>query len=135
SVIREGQSCLNSAGDTATAVRAGVLMHRPPRPAGLARPVHRVTCSLFGAATEALMSFQIRPDESISHGLRRLGAKSLERMSEQLRSKTPPKDEAIHEARKDVKKVRAILEAVEADNGRGTGNGAKRLHRINRVLS
>jgi CHAD domain-containing protein len=34
-----------------------------------------------------------------------------------------------------VKKVRAILEAVEADNGRGTGNAAKRLHRINRVLS
>jgi len=81
------------------------------------------------------MAFRIRPDESVSHGLRRLAAKSLKTARDQLRSKTPPRDAAIHEARKTVKKVRAIVLAIEADHGRATADAWKRLRRINRVLS
>jgi CHAD domain-containing protein len=81
------------------------------------------------------MAFRIRPDESVSHGLRRLAAKSLKTARDQLRRRTPPGDDAIHEARKTVKKVRAIVHAIEADDGRRTADGRKRLRRINRVLS
>lgn len=81
------------------------------------------------------MAFRIRPDESISQGLRRLAAKSLETAREELRRRTPPGDESIHEARKTVKKVRAIVDAIEADDGRRTADGRRRLRRINRVLS
>src|SRR5262245_40479341 len=81
------------------------------------------------------MLFRIRPDESVSHGLRRLAAKSLKAAGDELQRRTPPDDEAIHEVRKSVKKVRAIVDAVEADDGRGTRKERKRLRRINHVLS
>jgi len=81
------------------------------------------------------MLFRIRPDESVSHGLRRLAAKSLKAARDELQRRTPPDDEAIHEVRKSVKKVRAIVDAVEADDGRGTRKERKRLRRINHVLS
>jgi CHAD domain-containing protein len=82
------------------------------------------------------MAFRIRPDESVSHGLRRLATKTLKAARAELRRRTPPTDEAIHEARKGVKKVRAIVEAIGAgDDGRPTGKARKRLRRINRVLS
>jgi hypothetical protein len=66
------------------------------------------------------MAFRIRFDESVSHGLRRLAVKSLKTARCGLARKTAPGDEAIHEARKRVKKVRAIVQAIEADDGRGT---------------
>src|SRR5262245_55444792 len=81
------------------------------------------------------MAFRIRPDESVSHGLRRVAASTLKSARDELRRKTPPGDEAIHEARKSVKKVRAIGQAIEADSGRGTRDELKRLRRINHVLS
>jgi CHAD domain-containing protein len=81
------------------------------------------------------MAFQIRFDESVSQGLRRLAAKSLKTAREELRRRTPPSDKSIHEVRKIVKKVRAIVQAIEADGGRRTADGRKRLRRVNRVLS
>jgi len=81
------------------------------------------------------MAFRIRPDESVSDGLRRLAVKSLERAHQGLGRRTPPGDEAIHEARSQVKKVRAIVRAIEADDSRAVAKGRKRLRRINRILS
>ena len=41
----------------------------------------------------------------------------------------------MHEARKSIKKVRAILEVLEADHGSGTAGSQKRLRLVNRTLS
>jgi CHAD domain-containing protein len=81
------------------------------------------------------MAFRLRPDESIKHGFRRLARKELERVRTGLRKARPPRDEAIHDARKSVKKVRAILQLIEDDGGGGLGKSGKRLHSVNRTLS
>lgn len=80
------------------------------------------------------MAFRLRTDESASRGFRRLAGKALRSALDQLRAARPD-DEAIHEARKSVKKARAILALVEADGGTGLDGSAKRLRRINRRLS
>jgi CHAD domain-containing protein len=81
------------------------------------------------------MAFQLRPDESVTHGFRRVARKELERARDELRKARPPHDEAIHEARKSVKKVRAILQLIDDDGGSGLGGSAKRLRSVNRTLS
>jgi CHAD domain-containing protein len=81
------------------------------------------------------MAFRIRPRESIAHGLRRLARKELASAREQLLRARQPGDEAIHEARKSVKKARAIVHLIETDDGRGLGGGKKRLRATNRALS
>jgi CHAD domain-containing protein len=53
----------------------------------------------------------------------------------ELRRSTPPRDEAIHEARKSVKKVRAILQLIDADDGAGLANSQHQLQTVNRRLS
>jgi CHAD domain-containing protein len=81
------------------------------------------------------MAFRVRPDESMAHGLRRLAKKELSSAGEHLQSAEPPREDAIHEARKSVKKVRAIVHLVKSDNGRGLAGSKKRLRDANRVLS
>jgi len=81
------------------------------------------------------MAYRLRQDESIPTGLRRLARKTLKKASDELRREDPPSDDAIHEARKGLKKVRVLLRLVEADEGEGIGKGAKRLRSVNRTLS
>jgi CHAD domain-containing protein len=81
------------------------------------------------------MPFRLRSNESIADGLRRLAREELRSISKHLDGAAPPPDDAIHEIRKSVKKTRAILQVVSADNGRGLAKSAKRLHAINRRLS
>lgn len=52
-----------------------------------------------------------------------------------LRRTAAPSDEAIHEARKSVKKVRAIVELIDAAGGQGADGIAVRLRRVNHTLS
>jgi CHAD domain-containing protein len=81
------------------------------------------------------MAFELRADESVRHGLRRLARKELGSTQERIGGDRPPGEDAIHDARKSVKKVRAILELIAADDGHGL-DGAKRLLRdVNRMLS
>jgi CHAD domain-containing protein len=80
------------------------------------------------------MSFRVRPGESIADGLRRLAKKELSSAREQLTGAKPPGEDAIHEARKSVKKVRAIVHLVKNDNG-GRLSGIKQLRETNRVFS
>jgi CHAD domain-containing protein len=80
------------------------------------------------------MAFRLPPKKPISSGLRRIAAKELRKARNELRRTSPPGDAAIHEARKRVKKVRAVLELIAADGGE-SGNAAKRLRAINRRLS
>lgn len=81
------------------------------------------------------LAFRLRSQESIAHGLRRLVQKELRVARDELRQTVPPRDEAVHEARKSIKKVRAILELLEADGGRGLAGSQKRLRLVNRTLS
>jgi CHAD domain-containing protein len=81
------------------------------------------------------MAFRLRAEESVAHGLRRLARKELGSAHDQLNRTVRPRDEAVHEARKSVKKVRAIVEVVDADNGRGLAGCQKQLRKVNRALS
>jgi CHAD domain-containing protein len=81
------------------------------------------------------MAFQLRPNESVTRGLRRVAKQELLSAHQELRKHSPPPEEAIHEARKSVKKVRAVLRLMEEDAGRPLGKCQKRLRRINRALS
>jgi CHAD domain-containing protein len=81
------------------------------------------------------MAYRLRPEESTTRGLRRLAKKELQRARDELGRATPPRDEAIHEARKRVKKVRAILELIEVDGGRAGAGCSKQLRTVNRTLS
>ena len=81
------------------------------------------------------MPFRLQSNESIADGLRRLARQELRSVSKHLNGTMPPRDGAIHEIRKSVKKTRAILQVLDADNGRGLAKSARRLHAINRRLS
>jgi CHAD domain-containing protein len=81
------------------------------------------------------MSYRLRSDESVADGLRRLATKQVLSARDELRKTSPPHDEAIHEARKSVKKVRAIADLVAADDGRGLAGCLKRIRKVNRTLS
>jgi CHAD domain-containing protein len=64
------------------------------------------------------VSFAFRPGESVGHAVRRLARKSIDKALEQLTEGPGPRTEAIHEARKRFKKVRAVLRLVRDDLGR-----------------
>jgi len=80
------------------------------------------------------MAYRLDPERSVQSGLRKIAAKQLRSARDELRRAMPPRDEAIHEARKRVKKARAILELIDADAG-AAAVAAKRLHRISAMLS
>jgi len=52
-----------------------------------------------------------------------------------MRRSTPPSDEAIHDARKRLKKARAIMQLIETDGGSGVAGCRKRFRTVNRTLS
>jgi CHAD domain-containing protein len=81
------------------------------------------------------MAFRLRSSESVADGLRRLARKELNSISKHLDGAVPPRGAAIHEVRKSVKKVSAILQVVDADNGHGLGKSGTRLRSIHRRLS
>jgi CHAD domain-containing protein len=81
------------------------------------------------------MAFRIRPNESVSQGLRRVVKKELSSARTELRKASPPPDDAIHEARKSIKKVRAVMELIAADDGHGLAGCRKRVRKVNRMLS
>jgi CHAD domain-containing protein len=81
------------------------------------------------------MAFHIRPDESVAHGLRRVARKELASARDGLERSKEPGEDAIHEARKSVKKVRAVADVVKNDNGHRLAGARKRLQRVNRVLT
>jgi CHAD domain-containing protein len=81
------------------------------------------------------VSFELKRREQVNSGLRRLVRQQLRAARRELDAKHPPTPDAIHEARKSLKKVRAILALIDADSGRGIGRAKKRLRKIGRTLS
>jgi len=55
------------------------------------------------------MSYELKSDEKLSDGLRRIVRKQIDKALENLRPTVRSKDVAIHEARVCIKKIRAIL--------------------------
>ena len=81
------------------------------------------------------MAFRIRPGESVSRGLRRVAKKELRSARNELRKTCPPREEAVHEARKSLKKVRVVMDLIATDEGRGLAGCRKRIRKVNRTLS
>jgi len=79
------------------------------------------------------MAYHLKQTERVGRGLRRLARKELRAAIDALRQ--TPSDEKIHEARKSLKKVRAIYKVLEADDAHGLRGSRKRLRRVNRTLS
>jgi CHAD domain-containing protein len=55
------------------------------------------------------MSYELRPEEPFSKGLKRIATEEIDSALNQLRQQPKGQDEAIHEARKSSKKFRALL--------------------------
>jgi len=81
------------------------------------------------------LAFRLKASEPVRRGVRRLARKELRSARERLRRAKRPSDEAIHDARKSLKKARAILLVIEADRGRHLGDARKRFQKVNRTLS
>jgi CHAD domain-containing protein len=82
-----------------------------------------------------VMAFEILPSEPVRRELRRLARKELGSARGQVLSHKPPSEEAIHTARKNVKKARALLRLIDAGGGHGLGHARRRLREVNRTLS
>src|SRR6516225_5475965 len=59
------------------------------------------------------MSFQLRPEESLRKSLRRIVRYQMDAVLEELtQAQKGPRDEVVHEVRKSLKKLRAVLRLV-----------------------
>lgn len=82
------------------------------------------------------MAFRLERDESVSDGLRRVIREELKSAAELLAGSTKANpDEAIHEARKSVKKVRAVLRLTHPDSDGAPSRENARLRDIAGRLS
>jgi CHAD domain-containing protein len=78
------------------------------------------------------VAFQLRKGESIAHGLERIVRRELRDAIDQLAG-MDVSEGAVHEARKSIKKVRAILLLVGDDIG--ANDALKQLRRAGRALA
>jgi len=82
------------------------------------------------------MAYRLKPGESVREGLRRIAREELTSAAGGLRQATArTRDEAIHEARKSVKKVRAILRLMRGELGSAYRTENRRLRDVARRLS
>src|SRR5262249_33717150 len=73
--------------------------------------------------------------ESVAHGVRRLARRTLQSAAESVERHARNTDTAIHDARRALKKARALLAVVDASGGGRIGKDRKRLRKVNRRLS
>ena len=67
---------------------------------------------------KARRSYRVLPDETLPEGLRRAALGRIDNALDELTGKTDHgPDEAVHEARKDMKKLRALLRLVRSELG------------------
>jgi len=82
------------------------------------------------------MPYRLHPGESVREGLRRIAHEELSSAAAGLRQATArTRDGAIHEARKSVKKVRAILRLMRGELGDMYRIENRRLREVSRRLS
>lgn len=63
------------------------------------------------------MSYQLEPNETVPNGIKRIATEEVDSALAQLRDAPEGWDEAIHEARKSFKKIRAVLRLVRDEVG------------------
>lgn len=63
------------------------------------------------------MSFRLQTSESLPAGIKRIATEQIDRALTQLTEAPEGKDEAVHDARKRFKKVRAVLRLVRGEIG------------------
>ena len=82
------------------------------------------------------MAYHLKLDESVSDGIRRVVREEMESAVEQLGGKGKPnRDEAIHESRKSVKKIRGALRLVRPELGDKFRTENIRMRNMGRRLS
>ncbi|MGA3024534.1 MAG: CHAD domain-containing protein [Bryobacteraceae bacterium] len=82
------------------------------------------------------MAFQFKRGEPIPRAIRRIVTEQLGSAADQLRNAAPSaRDEAVHEARKSIKKVRAILRLMSGELGPMAAAGNTLLRDLARKLS
>jgi hypothetical protein len=82
-------------------------------------------------ATDMSMAFRVREDESVAKGLRRVFRKELDSATDCLTGDSS--SEAIHEARKSIKKVRSVLQLV--GDALDASRGVKHIREASHLLS
>jgi CHAD domain-containing protein len=80
------------------------------------------------------MAYRLRPGKQARKQLSRIVAKELGRVADALR-RSPPPDEAVHDARKRVKKIRAILRLLRSSLGTDYRRHNDRLRAVAHQLS
>ncbi len=82
------------------------------------------------------MGYRFKRDESVTAGVRRIAREELDTVVAQLgHAQSKNRDEAIHEARKSVKKVRALLRLVQPEMGDAYREETRTLREAGRKLS
>lgn len=82
------------------------------------------------------MSYAFKPGESIPDAIRRIVAEELESAAGHLEGHgDPDRDEAIHEARKNIKKIRAVLKLMRPELAGAYAGENARFREIGRKLS
>jgi CHAD domain-containing protein len=82
------------------------------------------------------MPYRLKASESVPEGIKRIVVEEIESATEQLsRNNGKNRDEAIHEARKSVKKIRGALRLVQPDIGPSYCKENRRLRDLGRQLS
>jgi CHAD domain-containing protein len=82
------------------------------------------------------MAYHLKSNESVPDAVRRIVSEEMDAAAGQLRGASgADRDEAIHEARKSVKKVRAVLRLVQPELGATWRVENRRLSEIGRKLS
>ena len=80
------------------------------------------------------MAYRLKKNESIPAGIKRLALEEIDSAGAQL-AKADHRDEAIHEARKSIKKVRGIMRLVQPQLGRVYQRDNTQIGDVGRELS
>lgn len=80
------------------------------------------------------MAYRLKKSESVPEGLKRIILEEIDSASEGL-AKTKNRDEAIHEARKSLKKIRGVVRLVQPELGRIYRRENKLIGGLGRRLS
>ncbi|MBV9303154.1 MAG: CHAD domain-containing protein [Acidobacteriaceae bacterium] len=81
------------------------------------------------------MPYRLKASESVPEGIRRIVLEELDSAQDQLGRNGRNRDEAIHEARKSVKKIRGAVRLVESDLGAIYRDENRRLGDLGRKLT
>src|SRR5437868_1078564 len=82
------------------------------------------------------MPYRLQHDESIPRGLRRIAREEIDSAIDHLRVKQPSKrDEAVHEARKCIKRLRGLVRLLMPELGSAGHEENTTLRDLGRTLS